>query len=63
MAIFFLSFKPYEILCIYDNRLIEISLHFFNLEQPILEAILGFVDTSTSIYGWGRLNVEFGPYA
>jgi hypothetical protein len=48
MAIFSPSFKPDEALCIYDNRLIEISLHFFHLEQPILEAIIGFVDTSAS---------------
>jgi hypothetical protein len=30
------------------------------LEQPILEAIIGFVDTSASIDAWGRLDVEVG---
>jgi hypothetical protein len=49
MAIFSLSFKLSEALCICDNRLIEISIHFFHLEQPILEVIIGFVDSSTSI--------------
>ncbi len=63
MAIFSPSFKPDEALCIYDNRLIEISLHFFHLEQPILEAIIGFVDTSASTNAWGRLDVEVGSNA
>jgi hypothetical protein len=49
MAIFSFSLKPYEALCICDNRLIEICIHFFHLEQPILEAIIGFVDSSSSI--------------
>lgn len=63
MAIFSPSLKPDEALCIYDNRLIEISLHFFHLEQLILEAIIGFVDTLASTNAWGRLDVEVGSDA
>ncbi len=73
MTFFSHSLKPCKALSIYDYRLIEILIHLFHLERPILEVVTWSMDTSTLTYAWAkpyikprpneepRFNEELGP--